>query len=194
MDSLAEKFIHFINTPWTPLLLFTHSFLESFFLPGAHDFFLIGAAILKPSESLKFAFFSTLGSTCGGCSAYLFARYVGRTFIEKVIHKNIASTIEKSYQKFGMWAVAFAGFTPAPYKLFALCSGFFEINFLNFAIVSFVARGARFFTLSFLIMSFGPKIKEYIVGYFNIFSIIILSLSLVVYLIVKTKKSITKNV
>lgn len=192
MDKVAQTFIDFINTPWAPFFVFLHSYLESFFLPGGHDLFLLTIGIIKPKACFFFALFSTIGSTLGGTSAYLFARYCGRPIVEKVIHKKIADNIEKCYRKFGMWAVAFAGFTPVPYKIFALCSGFFEINLTMFIIVSFFARAARFYTISLLIFWIGPKIKDYLIPYLNFFSIITLVIICMFFILIKIRKKSVK--
>ncbi len=185
MDRLAEYFINFVNTPWAPVLLFIHAFLESSFLPGAHDFFLVAVNVIRIDLCFFFAVFSTIGSTCGGCFGYYLGRYGGRPIIEKLTHKKIADAVERSYQKYGMWAVAFAGFTPVPYKIFAVCSGIFEINFPKFAIVSFFARGARFFLVSGLIFFIGTQIKDSIIHYLNVFSIVILSSVAILFFIMK---------
>lgn len=193
MDSVAEKFIAFTDTPWAPVFLFIHAFMESSFLPGAHDFFLIAVNMARPHLAFFFALFSTLGSTCGGCFGYAIGRYGGKPLIEKVAHHKITRTVEKSYEKFGMWAVAFAGFTPVPYKIFAIISGIFEINFPLFAFISLLARAARFFLLSVLIFVVGDRIKDVLLGYFNIFSIVLLTFILVIVLIYKVVKRKVKH-
>ncbi|MBU1864459.1 MAG: VTT domain-containing protein [Candidatus Omnitrophica bacterium] len=185
MDRLAEQFIAFVNTPWTPVLLFVHSFLEASFLPGAHDFFIVAVTVIKPHLWFYFAIFSTVGSTCGGCFGYFIGRYGGRPLIERIIHPKIADKIEKSYEKFGLWAVAFAGFTPVPYKLFAIMSGIFKINVPAFAVISLFARGARFFLVSGLIFFIGPQIKEHLLDSFNTFSLIALSSVFLLIIIIK---------
>ncbi|MFC1584277.1 YqaA family protein [Fibrobacterota bacterium] len=182
MDRLAEFFIQFVNTPWAPVLLTVHSFLESSFLPGAHDFFLVAVCVFKPEWAFFFAFFSTIGSTCGGAFGYSLGKFGGRPILEKFTHKQIVDTVEKSYKKYGIWAVAVAGFTPVPFKLFAICSGIFEINFRKFVIVSFFARGARFCSVSALLYFVGPHIKDYIITYFNIFSIVIITVSIIFFI------------
>jgi len=184
MDRLAEHFVNFVDTPWTPFLLALHAFLESSFLPGAHDFFIVAVTVIKPNLWAFFATFSTIGSTCGGCFGYALGRFGGRPLIEKLTHKKIVEKVEASYQKYGLWAVAFAGFTPVPYKIFAICSGIFEIHLPSFIIVSFFARAARFFLISALIFFIGAHIKDYLIGYFNVFSIIILGLVALIVLFI----------
>jgi len=192
MDDLAQRFIEFVDTPWAPLLLFVHAFMEASFLPGAHDIFLVAVDIAKPRLAFFFALFSTLGSTAGGAFAYFFGRYLGRPLVKKTVHTDILQTVEKSYQKFGYWAVAIAGFTPVPYKIFAISSGFFEIRFVPFLLISLVARGARFFLVSSLVYFIGPEIKDHFLKSFNIFSIITIILVVTIVIVYKKlKRSLT---
>jgi len=171
MDALAEKFFCFVNTPWVPFLLFIHSFLESSVLPGGHDLFLIAVDVAKPSMCFVFAAISSIGSTCGGCFGYGLGRYGGRPLIERVVGAKIVDKIELYFQQYGIWAVAIAGFTPLPYKIFAIAAGIFEVNFIKFAIVSLITRAMRFFLVSGILYVIGPHIKEYLLNYFNVFTI-----------------------
>ena len=52
-----------------------------------------------------------------------------------------------------------AGFTPLPYKVFTITSGFIGFNFYLFVIISLISRGLRFFIVSYLSMKFGDKFE-----------------------------------
>ncbi|MFP4498507.1 MAG: YqaA family protein, partial [Vulcanimicrobiota bacterium] len=71
-----------------------------------------------------------------------------------------------------------AGFTPIPYKVFAIAAGVFYINFWKFVMVTVISRSARFFIVAGLIMAFGQQIKVFIDKYFNILSVIFVVLLL----------------
>ena len=58
--------------------------------------------------------------------------------------------------------LAIAGFTPVPFKLLTITSGFVHFNFFYFVIVSLLTRGSRFFLIAFLIGNFGPAMKKII--------------------------------
>ena len=58
-----------------------------------------------------------------------------------------------------MTLLAIAGFSPVPFKLLTISSGFVHFNIVYFVIVSLLTRGSRFFLISFLIGSFGPTMK-----------------------------------
>ncbi len=58
--------------------------------------------------------------------------------------------------------MAIAGFSPIPFKLLTITSGFVNFNIAYFVIVSFLTRGLRFFIIAFLIANFGPTMKKLI--------------------------------
>ena len=66
----------------------------------------------------------------------------------------------------GYWAwivlLVIAGFTPVPFKLLTISSGFINFNFLIFIVVASLTRGSRFFILAGLIRFFGHRIIPYI--------------------------------
>ena len=55
--------------------------------------------------------------------------------------------------------LAIAGFSPIPFKLLTISSGFIHFNLLYFVIISLLTRGSRFFLIAFLIGNFGPAMK-----------------------------------
>ena len=61
-----------------------------------------------------------------------------------------------------MTLLAIAGFTPVPFKLLTITSGFVHFNFVYFIIISLLTRGSRFFIIAFLIGNFGPTMKKII--------------------------------
>lgn len=188
MEKIASTLIDLINTPWGLMLLFIHSFMESSFLPGAHDFVLIAVSLINPKRIFLFALISTLGSVSGASTAYFVGYKLGNSLINKILPEAIVKKIELTYQKFGLWAIAIAGFTPVPFKVFAITSGIFEIKFIPFIIISLIARAGRFFTVATLVFFIGDKVKEHALKSFNIMSIIIIILIGIFYIIIKKYK------
>ena len=84
-----------------------------------------------------------------------------------------------------MTLLAIAGFTPVPFKLLTITSGFVHFNLFYFIIVSILTRGSRFFIIAFLIGNFGPAMKKIIerklltISIF--FSIIVIIVAYLVY-------------
>ena len=84
-----------------------------------------------------------------------------------------------------MTLLAIAGFTPVPFKLLTITSGFVQFNIFYFIIVSFLTRGLRFFIIAFLIGNFGPTIRKIIekklINLSIIFAVIITIVAFLVY-------------
>ena len=84
-----------------------------------------------------------------------------------------------------MTLLAIAGFTPVPFKLLTITSGFVHFNIFYFIIVSILTRGSRFFIIAFLIGNFGPAMKKVIekklITFSIIFTIIVIVVAYLVY-------------
>jgi len=55
-----------------------------------------------------------------------------------------------------------AGFTPLPFKLLTISSGFIHFNLVFFIIICVVTRGSRFFLVSYLTYKFGEKFGPFL--------------------------------
>ena len=61
-----------------------------------------------------------------------------------------------------MIIVGAAGFSPIPYKIFTILSGFMQANLPQFIVASALSRGARFFLIAWLLWRGGPRFKGWI--------------------------------
>ena len=146
------------------------SFIESFIFPIPPDVFIIPMTIAKRNEWLKIALIATVGSVLGACLGYfigyVFFNEIGIKIFELYGVDNASFLKEKVSSEGGIIAwmtlLAIAGFTPVPFKLLTITSGFVHFNFLYFIITSFLTRGLRFFIIAFLIGNFGPTMKKII--------------------------------
>ena len=146
------------------------SFIESFIFPIPPDVLIIPMAIAKRNEWLKIALIATVGSVLGACLGYfigyVFFNEIGIKIFELYGVDNTSFLKEKISSEGGIIAwttlLAIAGFTPVPFKLLTITSGFVHFNFLYFIIISFLTRGLRFFIIAFLIGNFGSAMKKII--------------------------------
>ncbi len=93
--------------------------------------------------------------------------------------------IQQLYSRYDAWAVAIAGFTPIPYKVFTITAGAFRIDFAVFIAASAVSRSARFFLVSGLIYTLGPRIQPFIERHFNILAVAFVLLLIVGFVVIK---------
>ena len=174
-------------------LLAFFSFIESFIFPIPPDIFIIPMTIAKRDQWARIALIATLASVLGACLGYfigyVFFNEIGIKIFELYGVDNALFLKEKVSSEGGkiawMTLLAIAGFTPVPFKLLTITSGFVHFNIFYFIIVSLLTRGSRFFIIAFLIGNFGPAMKKIIekklISISIIFSIIIIIVAYFVY-------------
>ena len=163
--------IHWAQTPYGGLALFVLAFCESSFFPIPPDVLLIALCMANSPQAFWFALLCSLGSTLGGIFGYVIGRSGGRPLLERFVREERVHLVQQHYQRWDVWAVAIAGFTPIPYKVFTISAGAFLLNFWRFVLASILSRSARFFLVAGLFYFFGPTINRLISHYFNLFSI-----------------------
>ena len=157
------------------------SFIESFIFPIPPDVLIIPMTIAKRNEWFRIAFIASIGSVLGACLGYfigyVFFNEVGVKIFELYGVDNTSFLKDKLSSEGGVIAwmtlLAIAGFTPVPFKLLTITSGFVHFNLVYFIIISAVTRGSRFFIIAFLIGNFGPTMKKIIEKKLLPFSILI---------------------
>ena len=158
------------------LALLLLAFVESSVFPIPPDVLLMALALGKPGAAFRFALICSVGSVAGGLAGYLIGWLLmdglGRPIIELYNAQAAYAEVEQRFVAHGGWAVAIAGFTPIPYKVFTIAAGATQLSLSSFVLASVVSRSARFFLISGLIYYYGPTIKVFIDKYFNILTIV----------------------
>ena len=142
------------------------SFIESFIFPITPYVIIIPMTIAKRKLWFKIALIGTVGSVLGACLGY----FIGYVFFNEIGIKIFEFYgVDPSFWKKkvssegGVFAwitlLAIAGFSPVPFKLLTISSGFVHFNLAYFIVVSLLTRGSRFFLIAFLIGNFGPTMK-----------------------------------
>ena len=109
---------------------------------------------------------ATISSVLGACLGY----FIGYVFFNEIGIKifefyGVDPTFWKNKvsSEGGVIAwitlLAIAGFSPVPFKLLTISSGFIHFNIAYFIVISLLTRGSRFFLIAFLIGNFGPAMK-----------------------------------
>ena len=167
---LYQKSLKLAGHKRSKLALGFISFIESFIFPIPPDVLIIPMTIAKPKEWFKIASIATIGSVFGALLGYfigyVFFIEIGVKIFELYGVDNVSFLKDKVSSEGGVIAwmtlLAIAGFTPVPFKLLTITSGFVHFNIFYFVIVSILTRGSRFFIISFLIGNFGPAMKKII--------------------------------
>ena len=124
LRKMYDWVLQWAEKPGGTWALFIIAFCESSFFPIPPDVLLIALAVGAPKKSYKFALICSIGSILGACAGY----FIGWQFMDLIGNKIISfyhltdqiEHIASLYQKWDAWAVAIAGFTPIPFKLFTI--------------------------------------------------------------------------
>ena len=164
---LYNKTINLAGHKKSKSILGFMSFIESFVFPIPPDVLIIPMTIAKREEWIRIALIATIGSVLGACLGYfigyVFFNEIGVKIFEIYGVDNTSFLKDKMSSEGGELAwitlLAIAGFSPIPFKLLTISSGFVHFNFIYFIIVALITRGSRFFLVAFLIGNFGPTMK-----------------------------------
>ena len=169
------------------------SFIESFVFPIPPDVVIIPMTIAKPKKWFRIALIATIGSVLGAILGYfigyIFFNEIGVKIFELYGVDNTSFLKDKVASDGGVVAwmalLAIAGFTPVPFKLLTITSGFVQFNIFYFIIIAILTRGSRFFIIAFLIGNFGPAMKKIIekklITISIIFTLIIIIVAYLIY-------------
>ena len=197
IKKLYDRCILWAGYKYANLFLAIESFIESSFFPIPPDVMIVPMVIAKKNKFLKIAtiatIFSVLGALFGYFIGYVFFNEVGIKIFEIYGYENPNFLKEKFSTKGGFisWLgiLVTAGFTPLPFKLLTISSGFINFNIIFFIIICILTRGTRFFLVAYLTNKFGDKFGPFLEKQGTKWSIIIALVILIivglVYIVIK---------
>ena len=170
IKKLFDKCVDWAGRKYANFALAIVSFIESSFFPIPPDVMIIPMVIAKKQHFVKIALiattFSVLGGLFGYLIGYIFFNEIGFKIFEIYgyenvdVLKNMFSTKGGMLSWFGLLFTA--GFTPLPFKILTITSGFIHYNIFVFILTCVVTRGLRFFLVAFLTNKFGLKIGPFL--------------------------------
>jgi len=170
IKKLFDKCVDWAGRKYANFALAIISFIESSFFPIPPDVMIIPMVIAKKQHFVKIALiattFSVLGGLFGYLIGYIFFNEIGFKIFEIYGYENVDVLKDIFSTKGGMlswFGLLFtAGFTPLPFKILTITSGFIHYNIFVFILTCVVTRGLRFFLVAFLTNKFGLKIGPFL--------------------------------
>ena len=170
IKKLFDKCVDWAGRKYANFALAIVSFIESSFFPIPPDVMIVPMVISKKQHFIKIALIATVFSVLGGLFGYL----IGYVFFNEIgfkifqfygyenvnILKEMFSTKEGMFSWFGL--LFMAGFTPLPFKILTITSGFIHYNIFVFILTCVFTRGLRFLLVAFLTNKFGSKISSFL--------------------------------
>jgi len=170
IKKLYDKCVEWAGHKFAKPILAFISFLESFIFPIPTDAMLIPMVIAKRNQFLKISLiaiiFSVLGAIIGYLIGYIFFNEIGVKIFELFGAENANIFKEKLASEKGLLSgilvLFIAGFTPLPFKIITISSGFVHFNIFFFIITCFLARGLRFLLVGYLTYKYGTAIGPFL--------------------------------
>jgi membrane protein YqaA with SNARE-associated domain len=171
-------------------------FMENIFFPVPSDSIVIPMSISKPKSWFETFTIATIAAFLGALAAYAIGHYmfhkIGVYIFNWAGWSDPNQFLAIFYKKSTMIVFAFilfiSGFTPLPFNLLAIASGFVSFNFPLFAATALFTRGSRYFLLAYFFSKYGSKIQEHIEKKFTTFLIwiavsfvIVIALGVLIY-------------
>ena len=194
---LFDKCVKLASSKLANYALAIVSFMESSFFPVPPDIMIIPMVVVKKEKYLKIFLIATLFSTFGAFLGYLIGSFffneIGVKIFEFYGYENTSFLKEKFQTKGGIFSwllILFtAGFTPLPFKLFTIFSGFIHFNLILFFFTCLFARGVRFFIVAYLSAKFGAVFVTFLEKkgalWASIIGVFVVLIAVIFYLIIK---------
>ncbi len=152
--------------PSADIFLAVFSFFEAIIIPIPTDPFLLARATAKPKKALHITTIVVVTSVLGAAAGY----YIGMTmwesigpfFYKHVIHEETFRIVQKRFSDSAFLFTFLGGFTPLPFKVFAVTAGTMKLSFAPFILGAIIGRGMRFYTIGALVYYYGETIKTFI--------------------------------
>ena len=142
------------------------SFVESSFFPVPPDAMLIPMALARPDKAYFYATVCTLASVAGGVLGWVIGYFLYESFglwlMQLYGYGSKVDAFRDAYNQWGTWIILLKGLTPIPYKIVTIASGFAEYPIVPFILLSFIARGMRFYVVAFLLNRYGARARAII--------------------------------
>jgi len=186
--------IHWAHTRYGMLALILLAVTEPICVPIPADVMVIGMCLGRPRRSIRYGLVCALFSVIGGTIAFSLGLAVGGDNVIKFFEWlsfgpiNFGHKAEQAlelYRRYDFWAIAISALTPVPYMLFSWVGGMAGVSVLKFVGISVVFRTMRFGSEALLFYLFGEKARRIIEKYFNIATVVVIILLMILVYLMK---------
>ena len=197
LKNLFDKCVKLASSKFADYSLALVSFVESSFFPVPPDIMIVPMVVANKKKYFRIfliaTLFSALGALLGYFIGFLFFNELGVKVFEFYGHNNtdfLRDKFQTNGGSFSWLLILFtAAFTPIPFKLVTIFSGFIQFNLILFFFTCLFARGMRFFIVAYLSFKFGSTFSSFLEKkgtlWTTIIGLTIVILALIIYLVIK---------
>ena len=132
------------------------AFIESIFFPIPPDVVLVPVIHFNKDKYLMTIINCTFFSVIGGIVGYILGFFIF-DLVKNYFDLTKQNAFLSFYNDWGLIAIFLGGFTPIPYKIIALTSGYSNFNFFLFVLLSILSRGLRFYIIGFIVRRYSDQ-------------------------------------
>lgn len=136
------------------------AFSEASFFPIPPDVMLIPMALARRERAFLIAAWCTLWSVTGGLFGYAIGALLYNSIGHWFVSAHDLTVFRATYAKHA-YLLLFQGFTPIPFKLVTIASGFAGLSLPIFVLYSTITRGARFMLVAAALYFFGEPVRAF---------------------------------
>jgi membrane protein YqaA with SNARE-associated domain len=186
--------VHWADTRFGVPVLIILALTEPICVPIPADVMVVGLCFGKPKRSLRYGLTCAFFSVLGGTIAFSLGLAIGPERIVSLFEQLSFGPIDLGagaqqalglYRRFDFWAIAISALTPVPYMIFSWVGGMAEVSLLKFVGISVVFRTMRFGGEALLFYFFGERARRLIEKYFNIATVVVIILLMVLAYAIK---------
>lgn len=191
LKRLYEWVLSWANSPYASPALFIMAFAEASFFPIPPDVLLLAMAMGAPEKAIRFACICTAGSVLGAIAGYALGWGLWGVMDQWFYHyvpgfsEAVFTQLSQSFSDNAFVALFTAGFTPIPFKIFTIAAGAAAVPLILFILTAILSRGLRYGLLALLIRQFGEGIKDWIDRYFNLLTVLLTAIIVIVVILLQ---------
>jgi membrane protein YqaA with SNARE-associated domain len=168
-SKIYQKSLNLAQNKFAVYWLSVISFLEASVLPYPPPDILLAPMVLKqPNKAYSFASIATIFSVLGGLVGYLLGDILLHFLLNyELLDPEYINLIKDFFDKYGIWVVGIAAFSPIPYKLATISAGSMAMPLLPFIVISLIARGMRYYLVAGLVKAYGNTCDKWLKKYID---------------------------
>ncbi|RLI88983.1 MAG: DedA family protein [Candidatus Altiarchaeales archaeon] len=123
--------------------IFVIATLESFIFPVPTAIIITAGTALN-LDPMSVVIFATTGSVIGAVIGYFMGIKGGRPVLIWLFDEKKIKKVDKLFERYGVYAVGLAAFSPLPFKVFTISAGVARMNIISFILISIPCRFLQF--------------------------------------------------
>lgn len=147
------------------------SFIESIFFPLPVDPLIVAVCASRPRSAIKVGTIAILcsvwGASIGFALGHFFSLPMKEFLLQYFLEPEQWSQIQVYFNKGSFLFIFIGGFTPLPFKVFAISAGLLHGAFIPFFLGALLGRTLRFGSLALLFHFYGDVIKIWVDQHFG---------------------------